>query len=344
MTKNSEKITDLQNNIAHLKDEMLNSDKVIHKIVFSSTKDILKSWARWLDELHGLGVNVVKSKSGICKHIKDEIRQMDLPEKKKTNLIFYVHHVLSHQYKDPNKQTIQNNDEINYDYAGLSIEGTKSPKNMSASNAKEYQSSFIVYSFNCLDQYHLEFSKIIEKMLRHLEDPKILQDFENDLKWNEISNMCKSLAELQGPYGVLAQMSDEVNLKQSVTIFQKAMAKLLSADKSYRFMAHAFGISTKQYKRLRDRLEDWPKRHAQEVIQRVTGSECCPNCNFNLIKNELENRKESNRDKTKVPREYKGMTPVEAVYKKWSKKIDPKKLIGSPVKTKSIKPKEDVLC
>jgi len=341
LTKNSEKIIDLQNNIAQLKEDILNSNKVIHKIVFSSTKDILKSWAIWLDELHRLGVNTVKSRSGICKHIKDEIRKMDLPEKKKTNLICYVHHVLPYQYKDPNKQTIQNNDEINYDYAGLSIEkGTKSPKNMSASNAKEYQSSFIVYSLNCLNQYHLEFSKIIEKMLRHLEDPEILQDFENDLKWKEISDMCKALAELQGPYGVLAQMSDEVNLKQSVTIFQKAMAKLLSADKSYRFMAHAFGISTKQYKRLRDRLEDWPKRHAQEVIRRVTGSECCPNCNFNLIKNELENRKKSKLDKTQIPRECKGRTPIEAASKRWSEKIDPKNLIGIPVKTKS---KEDVL-
>ena len=321
MTENSEKIIDLQNNIAQLKDEMLNPDKVIHKIVFSSNKDILISWARWLDELHELGVNVVKLKSEICKHIKDDIRQMDLPEKKKTNLILYVHHVLPHHYKDPSKQTIRNNDEMYYDFAGLSQERcTKSPKNMSTSDTKKYQSPFLVYALNGLDQYHQEFSKIIEKMLIHLEDPEILRDFENDVKWKEMANMCRALDGLRGPYGILTQMSNEVNLKQSVTILQKAMAKLLSADKSYRFMAHAFGISTKQYKRLRDRLEEWPKKDAQEVIQKVIGSDCCPNCNYNLIENEPENKKDPNK-KPKVPREYKGMTPIDAACKRWSGKI-----------------------
>ena len=326
MTGTKERIEEIQNNITQLKNEMLDSNKIIHKIIFSSNKDILINWARWIDELYELGVNLVTSRSDICRHIKNEIRQMDLPEKKKMNLILYVHHVLPHYYKDPNKQTIRNNDDdMDYDFAGISQQRyTNSPKNMSTSNAKENQSSFLLSSLRYLDQYHLEFSKIIEKMLKHLEDPEILQDFENDIKWKEISNMCNSLEKLQGPYGILTQMTDEVNLKQSVTILQKAMAKLLNADKSYRLMAHTFGISTKQYKRLRDRLEDWPKKDAQEVIRKVTGSDCCPNCNYNLIENEPENKKISN-NKTKVPREYKGMTPIEAASKRWGRKIFLKK-------------------
>ena len=190
------------------------------------------------------------------------------------------------------------------------------------------------------------FDGFLDKFERKLlEDPKILNDFENSLEFQELYDMCGKLVELydppsakklydktdpndEGSASILNQMMDELNFRAPATIFQKAMAKTLQILISYRQWAHRMAISPRQYQRVRQRLGDWPEKKASVIIHNVLGSHICPcGCRYNLIskrkvpKDPIET--ELAGEKYIIPKEYRkfGINPIEVCAAIFSGKI-----------------------
>jgi len=100
--------------------------------------------------------------------------------------------------------------------------------------------------------------------------------------------MVKNLRELHGPLSIMEQMLAEGNVRTLATPFQLAMCKFLAITETHRTWAHRFGMSPRQYQRIRKRLADWKKKDARHVIEKVIGSITCPcGCNYNLIEDRV---------------------------------------------------------
>jgi hypothetical protein len=83
---------------------------------------------------------------------------------------------------------------------------------------------------------------------------------------------------------MLDQIEDWQDFKQSATVLQLAMAKIMHADGDYAQMAWKLGVSTKENRNIRKRLVHWPEKNAKKAIMKIAGSYLCPcGCDHNLV-------------------------------------------------------------
>ena len=78
-------------------------------------------------------------------------------------------------------------------------------------------------------------------------------------------------------------MAEEGNMREMATMLQKAMAKLLYADGGFRQMAHGFGVVPRQNQRIRNRMDSWPEKDAENIFRNVTLSLRCQGCGMHVI-------------------------------------------------------------
>ncbi|GKS67352.1 hypothetical protein YTPLAS73_08990 [Nitrosarchaeum sp.] len=329
---NSNHIKILQQEIDWIKNNLSDKTSPLHQIYLSNKKDVILHWAYCLEELSVLGVYKEPIDS-ISNYIRKELIAMDLKK-----AIPYVYEVLPSKFK----HHVPNPD-LGFDgFDGIlendgSAEFLGDPKkNDSLLLPRTTNDSLILESLDTFKEYHMWWKRIVEVYENHLKDPNIHQDFANSLKWQEIAKFCSALGVLYGPMSILQQILDEGNIKQSATMFQKAMCVMFGADTSFRQWAYKFGVSPRQHQRIRERLADWPKKDVAKIIQNVTGSYCCPSCNYNLIERKQNKKKQARKPNPKqisknensetnleIPKkmEGKGLNPLEIAERIWKGKL-----------------------
>lgn len=322
-----ERIRKLQESISALKSQLQNPDATLHQVLTTNKRSFILMWAEWLEELHELG-EYTEPLTTISNHIKKEIRLMHLNDKTEFNIIHYIHEVLPDKYVDPR-------------LSHKSKDGVENPPENASSI--EAQKEFILIAFQNFREYHREFADVIKIYESHIKNPETQEDFTKLVEWREIAQFCNALSELSGQFSILHQMLDEGNVRQSISIFQLAMYDLLGADESFRLWAYKFGISPRQFQRIRSResnprseKEDWKKKNPKEIIRRVLGSFHCPKCSFNLVCNRYDDdvtREETLKKfefagkKWKIPEHIKktmrkkNLNPIEIAKLIWGKKI-----------------------
>lgn len=159
-------------------------------------------------------------------------------------------------------------------------------------STKALPDSIILEAFDVTLEYLSVFTEIVKTFKNHCSNQEILSDFEKSLSMKELVQMLLNLQELYAPVKklgqaatntIMGQIQNEINIKSVATAFQLAMCKLLMTEASYRQWAHRFGMSPRQFQRVRTRLAEWPDKDAAVVIDRILGSISCPECYYNLI-------------------------------------------------------------
>lgn len=323
-------ILKLQKQESEIRNGIADTESIIHIALFTSEQEIIRRWATRLKQLHYLGA-YEKPINTISAHIKWQIGKMSLPLEKKDNLIRNISRSLDEEFK-------QNSDT-----------GQNVPENTSAFCNTE--NSFIFAAMTAFKSYHETFVEIADTLLQHLEDRQINKEFCNVLEWEEIAEFCTILAAMQekikdahkdsvnldkqlAEFSSLNYIKEDLNLRQSSDSFRDAMYVLLGADKSFRKMAHKFGISPRQNQRVRARLDDWPEKDAKRVILEVMGSYLCPcGCGMNLVTSKRHVDLTSDKffweirfkdKKFKIPEKYRqkyNITPIAIAEKVWGKKF-----------------------
>lgn len=310
------RIKDLEESIEEFETGLANEKSFIHASALNSQKDFWQHWSINLEQLHFLG-KFEKPLDEISTTIRWHIGKMDLPLEKKENLYNNLSRSIDSRFKkDRPNQELQNAT----DNTSVISEG-----------------DFMRFSLKRLQVYHTKFANLAETLFKHLADPAIHKDFSNVIEWKEIALMSAALADLtklNKETGILDQIEGELNIRESATIFQKAMLYLLNADHSFRKMAHKFGVSPRQNQRIRSRMEDWPDKDAAKVIMNVTSSYQCLKCGFNPVTgrtyDDVKMFQESTWLKIKfadkffpIPDKYKRqrLSPIQIAEKIWAKKI-----------------------
>ena len=309
------RINELEDSIAELETGLSNERSFIFKSAMGSQKDFFGHWAITLKQLHYLG-KFDKPISEISTYIRRQLGRTDLSIETKENLYNNLDRNLDSEYKHT------------YD---------KNPQNEENNTSVIPEGDFMRYSLKRLQTFHLKFANVCETLFKHLEDPKIHKDFSDVIEWKEIALFSAALADLtkiNSDTGILEQIENELNIRESATIFQKAMLYILSADHSFRKMAHKFGVSPRQNQRIRSRMEDWPEKDAAKVIQNVTSSYQCLKCGFNPMTgrtyDDVKMFQESTWLKIKfadkffpIPEKYKRLrlNPIQIAEKIWAKQI-----------------------
>jgi len=284
-------ITKLQKQESEIKNGIADPESIIHVTAFSSEQEIFKRWANRLKQLHYLGV-YQKPINTISSFILTQIGKMTLSSSreedldKKSLLKRNLHRSLTDEYKDPSK---------------INDRGQNDSEN--TSGFCNIENSFMFRAIANFKSYHEIFAEIAGTLLEHLADRKINKEFTNCLEWEEISQFCSVLEAMQEKiriaytdvdevtkkikeFSALDYIKEDLNIRQSADSFRDAQYVLTGADKSFRNMAHKFGIVPRQCQRVRNRLEDWPKKDAKKIIQLVMGSYGCPcGCNIDLVTN-----------------------------------------------------------
>jgi len=245
-----------------------NPKKLMHKMMFSTQKEIFTFWSSTLKQLHFLG-KYEKPVNTICTYIKKQIGQMRLDPNPVMDL-----DKKENMYRNVERNVLP---ECKQDYSKRQIVG----ENTSDLTSKE---SIILEAIETLEYYHLEFIKIIKTFRDHIEDPLVHQDMEKWFdRWEKIARLCEPLSELSGDFSILKQMAEEGNMREMATMLQKAMAKLLYADGGFRQMAHGFGVVPRQNQRIRNRMDSWPEKDPENIFRNVTLSLRCQGCGMHII-------------------------------------------------------------
>lgn len=327
-------IEKLQRQESEIKDGIADKESIIHITLFTSEQEIIRRWASRLKQLHYLGV-YEKPINTISAHIKWQIGKMDFELDKKDNLIRNISRSLDKEYKDSSEGIGQN-----------------VPENTSAFCNSENSHMFLaVANFK---SYHEIMADLGGILLEHLKNPIINREFTQCLEWEEISEFCSALEMMQtkvkdswddvkrldenlkqlGNFSTLEHIREELNIRQSADTFRDAMYVMLGADKSFRKMAHAFGLVPRQGQRIRNRLDHWPKKDAKKVMQMVMYSYGCRcGCGIDLTTNKRIVDRTSDdffwktryRDrKLTLPAKYKGkydISPIAVAEKMWGRKM-----------------------
>lgn len=268
-TERSVLITELELFNTQVTDGLKEDTSVINKMFFSSQKDIFQHWAESLEKLHYLGV-YKDPVSTISEYMRLQISKVIFSEDD------YVNVDRKETLNDNMKHYLDNRFKRAY-----GDKGTKSPKDTSVITP-EHQ--FLLDSLRMFEFYHKRFADIANNFYDKIQDPQVFEDFQGVTEWEEIAIFSHYLNELASEYGLLEQIEDEINVKESATLLQKAMFKILYADGGYRQMAYKFGISTRQNQRVRARLDRWPKKHAKDVIMKIQSSYLCQGgCGYNIV-------------------------------------------------------------
>ncbi|MCV0398523.1 MAG: hypothetical protein K5785_00855 [Nitrosarchaeum sp.] len=308
-----------------------NPQSIIHITAFEDRSTIFTRWANHYKQLHYLGV-YEKPINTISTHIRHHIGKMDIPLEKKESLYHNLDRYLTSEYKLSSDNNPQNEDENTSDFCNI-------------------ENSFMYRAIASFKSYHEIFSDIADTLLQHLADPTINKEFCDIIEWEEISEFCAILETMQtkikdaykdvdkldkqlANFSTLEYIKEDLNIRQSADSFRDAMFVLLGADKSFRKMAHKFGISPRQNQRVRNRLDDWPKKDARKIIQMVMGSYLCPcGCGMNLVTNRrhvditddkffltvrYRDRKMTLPEKF---RQKKDITPIAIAENQWGKKL-----------------------
>ena len=235
-------------------------------------KNIFIHWSESLEKLHYLGVydqpihtisTYIRNQLGKCRFsdniIADAVKHDQLYDSMK--------HSIDDRFKDPD----------------FKHRGKKSPENTSGLELTP-DHTFLLEALEMFKHYHRRFADIAKNFITKLEDPLLYNDFEKVTEWQEIATFSHYLDELSSEFGLLDQIEDEQDLKESATILQRAMAKLLYVDGGYRQMAAKFGVSPRQNQRIRERDANWPEKNAKEMIKKILGSLICPcGCGYNFV-------------------------------------------------------------
>ena len=305
----------LEESVEELENGIGNEKSFVFKMAMGSQKDFFGMWASNLEQLVFLG-KFDKEVNEISTHIRRQLGKLDLSIDTKENLYNNLDRNLDSRFKktrNPNPQIEDNN------------------------TSAISEGDFMRFSLKQLQIYHLKFAKLADTLFNHLADPKIHKDYSDVIEWKEIALFSAALADLtkiNKETGILDQIEDELNIRESATIFQKAMLYLLNADHSFRKMAHKFGVSPRQNQRIRKRMEDWGKKDPAKVIQNVVSSYQCMKCGFNPVTqrtyDDVKMFQESTWLKIKygdkffpIPEKYKrlALSPIQIAEKIWGKKI-----------------------
>ncbi len=261
------KIADLKLFETQFLDGVKDPNNAVLRNIFKTRKDVITAYAESLRDRHYLG-EYKEPINTISNYIKAQIRKLYLVNQYETiNLIHYVHVTLKPEFKSPE---LSHTDGV-----------TKLPQNTSAFE-KDHQ--FHMDGIKAFIHYHKRFADIGEDHLKKISDPQVFKDFQKVIEWNEIGLFSHYLGELASENGILDQIEDLQDFKQSATIIQLAMAKIMHADGDYAQMAWKLGVSTKENRNIRKRLAHWPKKDAKKAIMKIAGSYLCPGgCGHNFI-------------------------------------------------------------
>lgn len=268
-TERSGLITELELFNTQVTDGLKEDTSVINKMFFSSQKDIFQHWAESLEKLHYLGV-YKESVSTISEYMRlqiskivfseDDYVNVDRKETLNDNMKHYLDRRFKRSYLD---------------------KGTESPKD-SSPITDDHQ--FLLDGLQMFSFYHRRFADISDNFIQKLQDSIVFKDFESVTEWEEIALFSHYLNEIASKDGLLDQIENEINVKESATLLQKAMFSILYADGGYRQMAYKFGISTRQTQRVRARLSGWPKKRVRDIIMKIQSSYLCPcGCGYNIV-------------------------------------------------------------
>jgi hypothetical protein len=299
-----DKIKELKSFEEGLRMDIRDPAGISHKILFSKTKDIILEWANTMKQLHYLG-DYEQPINTISSYIKSKIGKVSTDLDSKDISYRYVDQVLPDEFK---KITSPKKD----------VE--KLPLNTSARELTS-EEQFVLDSIVSLRSVFMGMVSITGVMIRHLQNPDIsaeMQKYFDD--YSKIAALREPMEFMMGEGSILHQIDDEQNIRESATILQKAIAKLMSATLSYRQMAHFFGVSPRQNQRIRNRLDEWPAKDAKTVIRKNILSYCCQNCGMNVITGKVYNKNGNEIDQVKlnnkfynIPEQYKNspLSPIQ---------------------------------
>ena len=243
---------------------------VIHEMFFTSQKELLLRWAESFKKLHYLGA-YEKPIDTISDHILGQIGKMTFSENreedlnKKELLRRNLHKALTDEYKDSTKQ-----------------HDTRSPKDLGNASALLEQQQYVIDALSIGEVFLRKFTEIHVDLKKKLEDPERFGKLESLIYWDEIGVYNQYLTILFDD-GVLDQIMDEQNSKQSATLYQKAMSFILYMAGGYREMAGKLGITPRGGQYLREDLRTWPDKKAKLAIAKIQGSYLCPGgCGYNI--------------------------------------------------------------
>ena len=290
-----------------LKSDLKDPEGLTHKILFSSTKDIIIEWALVMEQLQYLGVYNEPLES-ISSYIKKQIGKIDSEKlDSKDSSYRYVDQVIPDRFKQRTKPK--------KDVAKLLL-------NTSEKTELNEEQQFLLDTLKSLQTFFKGMASITGTMVPHLENPEINSDMLKYFdKYHKIAALREPVEFMMGEGSILHQMDDEQNIRESATIYQKAVAKSMEVTLSYRQMAHFFGVSPRQNQRIRNRLEEWPAKDVDTVIRKNILSYCCqnPECGMNVItgKKYSKNGDITGEVKLKsksypIPEKYKG-TPLSPI-------------------------------
>jgi hypothetical protein len=255
-------------------DGLKNNNSVISRLFFATQKDIFVHWTESLEKLYYLGQypdpihtisTYIKKQLGKCRFSDEEVEDAVRHEQ----LYDTMKHSIAERFKDPDYRHTQR--------------GTESLENTSDFTNTPDQ-IFFLEGLQLFRFYHRRFADIADDFIEKLADPQIFQDLAEITEWQEIGLFSHYLGELASEHGLLDQIEDEQNLKESATVLQRAMFKILYADGGYRQMAYKFGISPRQNQRIRQRDQEWPKKDIKDTIMKIQGSYLCGcGCGYNIV-------------------------------------------------------------
>lgn len=265
-------IENLQTFDSQVVDGLKNNNMVITKMFFSSQKDIFIHWAESLEKLYYLGqykepiytISVyMKRQLGRCRFSDEEVEDAVIHER----LYDSMKHNIPERFK-------------NQDY---NHSGKVSPENTSSFKITP-DHIFLLEGLQLFRYYHRRFADIADDMMSKLQDPQIYNDLKDVTEWQEIGLFSHYLGEIAAENGLLDQIENEQNLKESATILQRAMFKIMYADGAYRQMAAKLGITPRQNQRVRKKDEAWKEKHVKSILNKILGSYICPcGCGYNFV-------------------------------------------------------------
>lgn len=239
------------------------------------------------------------------------------------------------------QKRIQLEDGRKYKLEDIHKENEKIAKQASREILKEeLKESIVVECIRTSKEFIQQFDSFLDKFEdKFRENPKILEDFEKTLEFQELYDMCTKLKTLyDGEGSIIHQMHQETNFRAPASILQLALAKTLGIMGTFRQWAAKLSVSPRQYQRIRSRLSEWPMKRAADVIRKALGSVMCPNCQFNLVSrkahpkvevvdsrqgDELDCRVYLGNTEHTVPKEFTkyGMNPIEVCEQIFLKKL-----------------------
>jgi hypothetical protein len=211
------------------------------------------------------------------------------------------------------------------------------PSTYKPEEPQETPKSVIIDSLETATFFVKQYAKLLDEFGDKCKDPEILKDLEATMEYTDLAKMFVSLENLytiptlaheDGPASIMDQMKAESNFRAPATPLQLGMCYLLQMLTTFRQWAHKLSVSPRQHQRIRERLDEWPEKKAEKIIENVIGSHTCPVCDFNLVSKKGNPRIKVINQTPKpqkvyygdkwymIPKEYEGlgMNPIEIAY------------------------------